>query len=1207
MPPAGFRNVTVYLNADVGGYIARFGAAAGATRQFGQQLNQVATSGNASVKRLGQAAVVGGVLIEAALLGAGRNAVTFEQKMRNVGTISDDVRKQFGAASDQVLDMSRRFPQNAATLAQGLYDIASSGHAGADGLTILRQASLAASAGLTTTNTAAKGVTAVLNAYGLTAKSAADVSDIMFQTVNLGVLTFEELAANIGDVVGSAAAARVSFDEVGAGLATITLSGISAAEASTSLNRVLQSLIDPSDEMLRVLRELGYQSGIAALEANGLQGVMELLRQATGGNIEQLVKLFPEIRAARGALALMANEGKNAERVFAGITDIEARAGATQKAYNEQQKSTAVQLQLARAALEATAIEITTTFLPAVRGGAGVVQSFAMGVGDLPDGLVSLIGVLAATSGAVLTLGGGYLVLAPRIREAKLLFDQLSASSQTLVRGLRGAAVAAGLVTAALTIGAVVLTSYTNQKRKAREEAESFADAMKREADGIKDATLEYTLSELATRGMITAFQDLDISMRTVTDAVLGDQEAVDALASSLMESLSPAQQTAKVHDLLVEALNGSNSAVGKLKDELSAFGRMAQSEGSAEVLELAKKVGDMSDAASTGRQSLRALTAAEEEVGLGADETRQKMAALDAMYRDSADGVSQLTNRQKEFARALEGFIDPARAFRAANDEWSGSAKRGFGDVGDAAEDALRAQERAMEETVRIRRAALDDQLDAERDAYDERRRLADRELDEQRRALEERQRMIETALDDERDALDDLATERSRAFDDERTQMERRHRQERDLLQQGTDETREQFDARRDELDRQQQAEKDAYEDRKTLATREIEDRRRILEERGEQARQRAEDEKRNAEIAVETVRTQFEDEKRAMDERQEAIKKALDDKDRAEKAQLEEQKETNRQGKESWSDFKDSADMSLAEYTEALRRQIADLRQWQTDLGTIAARVGPEVAQYLLRLGTDAAPIVRQFASSTQAEMQQTAAVIIDAIGHAPERMAPLMELGFAAAVTAAKQGTEATVQSVAAALGAKAADVKVAAAMVGVALIDGIFEGIVKSVEGSRGVFRNWDPSRGLTGPGMMAEGDVVHMRGAGASVRSDPVFVMGEGRGSESYIPHHPAYRGTAVPVFYETARALGFRVVPMADGGYVGHRTPVAVMASAPGAGQAALDYRRLADAMVGALARSGVGKVVLNDHLLASALSPSMRESIRKLDRSQR
>jgi hypothetical protein len=68
--------------------------------------------------------------------------------------------------------MAKDTGQAPKTLADGLYDIVSSGFKANDGLKILRASAKAATAGLTDTATATKAVVAVLNAYHLGADQA---------------------------------------------------------------------------------------------------------------------------------------------------------------------------------------------------------------------------------------------------------------------------------------------------------------------------------------------------------------------------------------------------------------------------------------------------------------------------------------------------------------------------------------------------------------------------------------------------------------------------------------------------------------------------------------------------------------------------------------------------------------------------------------------------------------------------------------------------------------------------------------------------------------------------------------------------------------------------------------------------------------------------------------------------------------------------
>ena len=367
----GIRNIAVTITGD-GSSLSRALIRSGTeiesfTRKAERSNDRLALSW----KNVQGAAALTAKVATVALLASGVAAAQFESRMRNVNslladgvTTSAQLDAAFRSNSRAVLDLTKTLPQSANNLAQGLYDITSSGFAGADALRVLNASAQAASAGMSTTANAAQAIDAVLNAYGLSASSAKDVSDTLFQTVNKGVITFDQLTGVIGDTVGTAAAAHVPIEQVGAAIATMTLNGLSAEESGTSLNRVLQSLINPSKGLEAAYRALGITSGESALQTKGLQGVMEELGKATGGSVEALLSLFPEIRAARGAFALLSNEGKTYTRVSAAIVDENARQGATHRALAEQMKATSYQLKLFENEARIAAISVGTHTLP---------------------------------------------------------------------------------------------------------------------------------------------------------------------------------------------------------------------------------------------------------------------------------------------------------------------------------------------------------------------------------------------------------------------------------------------------------------------------------------------------------------------------------------------------------------------------------------------------------------------------------------------------------------------------------------------------------------------------------------------------------------------------------------------------------------------------------------------------------------------------
>lgn len=321
----------------------------------------------------------------------------FEAQMRNVNSITGMSEAALGSLSQSVLDLSKTLPQEATVLAAGLYDIASSGFQGAQGMWVLEASARAASAGISTTAVAAQAISGVLNAYGLSAASAKDVSDTLFQTVNLGVLTFDQLGQGIGDVIGTAAAAGISIDGIGQAIATMTKAGIKPAEAFTALNQLMSQMIQPGDALAAVYKSLGYESGASALATKGLSGVMADLQKVTGGNVTTVSTLFTDIRGLKGALSLMSDEGRLYTSVIAGWSVAHEGAGATAVALAEQMKSASAQWALVVNAVKAGTIEVGLKLLPVLTTLMKAMLDLARGAApDLQAGVAALTPLFSA-------------------------------------------------------------------------------------------------------------------------------------------------------------------------------------------------------------------------------------------------------------------------------------------------------------------------------------------------------------------------------------------------------------------------------------------------------------------------------------------------------------------------------------------------------------------------------------------------------------------------------------------------------------------------------------------------------------------------------------------------------------------------------------------------------------------------------------------
>lgn len=439
MSGRGRGNVKVYIDGDSSG-LGR------ATKQAETHLGRLGSGVSRAGDKMAAAGstLSRGVTLPVLAIGAvaGKTAVDFDKSMRNVNSIAQLPEPRLKALEKSVLGLAGPTAQAPRTLAEGLYDLVSSGFDAKESLGILEKSARAATAGLTTTEISTAAVAAVLNAYHLKAGQAGRTSDQLFETVNRGVISFEDLAQNVGDVLPFASSLHVGLGQVGASIATMTKQGISAPETMTRIKNVMVTLLKPGEALKEVLDELGI-SGEDLVRKKGFQGALETLIAQTDGSKEAVSALFPNIRALGGVLALT---GDNARSAAGDLTAFKDTAGATGTALSEQEKSTVFKWSEFKAELESTAVEVAPEFLDAGKEIVGTLDDIAGAFDELSPATKSTIihaGLLAAALGPVLTIGGnllkvfgGTLGLADKMAGAYRTIGTGAVAAQTATAGV---------------------------------------------------------------------------------------------------------------------------------------------------------------------------------------------------------------------------------------------------------------------------------------------------------------------------------------------------------------------------------------------------------------------------------------------------------------------------------------------------------------------------------------------------------------------------------------------------------------------------------------------------------------------------------------------------------------------------------------------------------------------------------------------------
>ena len=388
-------------------------AASAHTKTFGKSIQNGITNHAPAIRATGLAiAGLGAAMTGVAVLSV-KAAIDLEKQMANVSTMLDGLSMNLlPAYTEGLREMSKEFGESTDTLSKGLYDILSASIAPAKALDVLAVSAKAATAGLTDTGVAADAITTIINSYGMAAEDAGKISDILFATVKRGKLTFNELAPSIGKVAATASIAGVPFEELGASIATITRAGIRSQEAMTAINGILRAFLKPTDDAAAAAKEFGFELNTNTLRTIGLQGVLELLKDATA---EQTAAMFPNIRGLKGIAAQM----KDVEGFGDDLDLMYNSLGLTEEAFIKQSGTLAFTIEQLKQEFKDIFVTIgnellpiiKNDFIPLIKNVAKHLVEWAKKFAELSPGIKKFLLVL----GPLLIAIGGLIVMLPTL------------------------------------------------------------------------------------------------------------------------------------------------------------------------------------------------------------------------------------------------------------------------------------------------------------------------------------------------------------------------------------------------------------------------------------------------------------------------------------------------------------------------------------------------------------------------------------------------------------------------------------------------------------------------------------------------------------------------------------------------------------------------------------------------------------------------
>lgn len=454
-----------------------------------------------------------GISLPLALVGkkAASSFLEFERSLTDIEALVGVNKETVEGWGQELLDTAPKMGIMAKEAASALYYINSSGVEAADAMDVLNDSMKASAVGLGETNTLANVSTSVMNAYGKEVINSAQALDVLLVAVAEGKAEPEEFARSISAVIPLASELGISFDQVAATMATMSISGTSASQSATQLRQIMTNLIRPSHQAKQGLHQVGLSTETVheSLRKDGLLATLDMLKVAFGDNVQAMSMVFDDVRGLTGVYNLL---GEKADKAVEIQNKVANATGAVGKAMEIVGETKAHKLNQALAELDSSMIVIGANVVP-------MVSTIVTGVAKIAEGFAALPEPIRATAiglGAVAVLTGPLLYglsgIATAAHGVGVAFAwvkvQVAAANMAMLGGggLKGLAMGALAATGPLIAVAATVAVLGFAWKKASDRANEAVASFKAAADA---ANRKIETSELAT-GFDDALTQID-------------------------------------------------------------------------------------------------------------------------------------------------------------------------------------------------------------------------------------------------------------------------------------------------------------------------------------------------------------------------------------------------------------------------------------------------------------------------------------------------------------------------------------------------------------------------------------------------------------------------------------------------------------------------------------------------------------------------
>ncbi len=401
------------------------GGVTGSVNEVGDKMDDVAdASATASKKTQTDWSAIGDKLsttggkmttfLTLPIVGAGtavvKTAGEFDKSMAEVRAITGATGSDFDALRQQAIDLGGSTAYSATEVADAMTEMGKAGWSTSDimdGMSGVLDAAAASGEGLGSVSTI---VADAISGFGLQAKDATHVADLLAQAANAGTIDITDMGESFKYVAPVAKSMNFSIEDCSTALLAMSNAGIKGSQAGTSLRTMMLNLANPTDKAAAWMQKLGIEVTNADGTFKSFDEIVNIMQKSFQGLTDEEKAAAAEAIAGKTGIAGMLSVVDMAPEKYDEMTKTMAECdGVAKETAETMQDNLMSKLEQLGGALESLAIKLGDILLPPLKGVIEWLTKVADAFTNLPQpiqGLIlGLLGIVAVVGPVLLAAG----------------------------------------------------------------------------------------------------------------------------------------------------------------------------------------------------------------------------------------------------------------------------------------------------------------------------------------------------------------------------------------------------------------------------------------------------------------------------------------------------------------------------------------------------------------------------------------------------------------------------------------------------------------------------------------------------------------------------------------------------------------------------------------------------------------------------------